>query len=171
MTRLCKTATDLASLHLLSLVHCQLGPDAAEALSSLILSNRCIGCTAQLSRCLYLLQLGKMSCFWSIKNFTKTRFYSPSFDHAYSKSLKELSLRNNFLGEEGAARIATCLKANKAITFLDLSGNQQEEAQTPHSCFKRLATTSISLLFVVFTPKRYAIYLISQSKLTTGCAC
>ncbi|KAL8433344.1 hypothetical protein Efla_001898 [Eimeria flavescens] len=77
--RLCETAASLACLQLLSLSHCQLGPDTASAVSDLILSK--------------------------------------------STSLQELILRNNDLGEEGSAQLATSLEANRTITLLDLSGN------------------------------------------------
>lgn len=41
LNRLCKTVAALASLQLLSLIHCRLGPYAADALSEIILKNRC----------------------------------------------------------------------------------------------------------------------------------
>ena len=40
MQRLCDALSGLKLLRLLSLVHCQLGPDAADALSGLLLEKR-----------------------------------------------------------------------------------------------------------------------------------
>ncbi|KAL8273743.1 hypothetical protein Esti_002343 [Eimeria stiedai] len=77
--RLFQIAGGLRSLRLLSLSHCVLGPDTADALSGLILNK--------------------------------------------SRSLKELNLRNNKLGQESVARLAASLKANKSLTLLDVTGN------------------------------------------------
>ncbi|CDJ30687.1 myosin heavy chain, putative [Eimeria mitis] len=76
---LCDSIAGLKALALLSLVHCQLGPRAADALSGIILQN--------------------------------------------SKSLREIHLRNNAIGEEGAAQLCTALKTNRNLTALDLTGN------------------------------------------------
>ncbi|XP_026193541.1 putative mediator of RNA polymerase II transcription subunit 26 [Cyclospora cayetanensis] len=76
---LCDTACCLKALELLSLAHCQLGPDTVDDLISVVEKN--------------------------------------------GKQLRKLNLRNNFLGEECTARLATALKANKHLTDLDITGN------------------------------------------------
>ncbi|CDJ61602.1 myosin heavy chain, putative [Eimeria maxima] len=76
---LCDSIYGLKALESLSLVHCQLGHRAADAISGLILQN--------------------------------------------SKSLREIHLRNNAMGEEGCAQLAAAMKMNRCLTTLDLTGN------------------------------------------------